>query len=54
MHGYIKKLKTEALKFLLSEYFFLKHIDILSQDPFLSWTKSLLEDLQIFSAFIRM
>lgn len=51
MHGYIKKLQTEALKFLLSEYFFL---NILSQDPFLSWTKSLLEDLQIFSAFIRM
>lgn len=25
MHGYIKKLKTEALKFLLSEYFFFKY-----------------------------
>lgn len=25
MHGYIKKLQTEALKFLLSEYFFFKY-----------------------------
>lgn len=25
MHGYIKKLQTEALKFFLSEYFFFKY-----------------------------